>query len=242
MDAGSNTIYYLARDGEPIGEKVQADVISDLRRGRLRRTDLAWTEGMPEWQPIASIPDLMVEAEVPTSTLAGAYVSPLPVPATELSRQLPEKKVEPPPYASVGARLLGALVDVSIFLAVVLGPAIAIDGVDAVFDEKTDLSSTALIAVGVSFLVLAITQLVLISRRGQSLGKVFAKTRIHLEATGEQAGFLNAILLRSFVGGLPTNIPLIGMVYWLVDCCFVFRSDHRCIHDLIGGTIVLRAS
>jgi uncharacterized RDD family membrane protein YckC len=28
-------------------------------------------------------------------------------------------------------------------------------------------------------------------------------------------------------------------VFWVTDSCFIFRADHRCLHDLMAGTKVV---
>jgi uncharacterized RDD family membrane protein YckC len=54
-------------------------------------------------------------------------------------------------------------------------------------------------------------------------------------------GFVKASLLRSFVNGLIGSIPVVGAAYSLVDICFIFRDDRRCLHDLLAGTKVVKA-
>ena len=34
-------------------------------------------------------------------------------------------------------------------------------------------------------------------------------------------------------------IPVLGPLFSLVNVCFIFREDRRCIHDLIAGTQVV---
>jgi uncharacterized RDD family membrane protein YckC len=36
------------------------------------------------------------------------------------------------------------------------------------------------------------------------------------------------------------SIPLLGGLFSLVNVCFIFRDDRRCIHDLIADTIVVK--
>jgi uncharacterized RDD family membrane protein YckC len=36
-------------------------------------------------------------------------------------------------------------------------------------------------------------------------------------------------------------VPFVGVLFWFVDNCFIFRDDHRCLHDLMGGTKVVKA-
>lgn len=92
---------------------------------------------------------------------------------------------------------------------------------------------------GLLLLAFGVFQVVGISTRGQTLGKRVMGVRI-VRVNGASAGFYRGFLLRSFVGGLPGAIPFLGTVYYIVDALFIFRADHRCIHDMIGGTCVVR--
>ncbi len=54
--------------------------------------------------------------------------------------------------------------------------------------------------------------------------------------TLQPSPFMNCFLLRNVVG-----VALLGQVpfYGIVDALFIFREDHRCIHDLIGNSYVV---
>lgn len=88
-------------------------------------------------------------------------------------------------------------------------------------------------------LVVAILQLYFLSAHGQTIGKKLLGIRIIKQATGENGGFLTNVIMRAFIPGLIGGIPLIGPIFSLVDILFIFRSDKRCIHDLVAGTIVV---
>ncbi len=45
------------------------------------------------------------------------------------------------------------------------------------------------------------------------------------------------VLVRMVLNGALGLIPF----YSLVDALFIFRSDRRCIHDLIAGTVVVKS-
>jgi len=84
-----------------------------------------------------------------------------------------------------------------------------------------------------------VVQSLLIARRGQTLGKMVAKTRIVL-VDGTPAPFAQAVLLRYWGTILLGYVPLVGQWLVMVDALFVFRSDRRCIHDLVAGTKVIK--
>jgi uncharacterized RDD family membrane protein YckC len=82
-------------------------------------------------------------------------------------------------------------------------------------------------------------QIVILSNRGQTLGKRAMKICI-VKADGSKPGFLHAFLLRYLVNALPRAIPVVGVLYPLLDGLFVLRADRRCVHDLIAGTRVVQ--
>ena len=69
------------------------------------------------------------------------------------------------------------------------------------------------------------------------MGKKAWGIRIVRMQTGANGGFVTNVLLRLIVNGLLGLIPLYG----LVNILFIFRSDLRCIHDMIAGTQVVEA-
>jgi uncharacterized RDD family membrane protein YckC len=102
------------------------------------------------------------------------------------------------------------------------------------------------IALGVilGLLVLAailIAQVVMLSTRGQTIGKRIAGVRIVKLDTGENGGFLPNVVLRGLVPTFIGAVPYIGPVFSIVNILFIFREDYRCIHDHIAGTVVIRA-
>jgi uncharacterized RDD family membrane protein YckC len=90
-------------------------------------------------------------------------------------------------------------------------------------------------------LAVVITQAVLLTRRGQTLGKRWMKIRV-VRLDGSNPGFAWAVLVRSLVNTIAAGVPYLGWLYWLVDVLFIFRDDRRCIHDLMAGTQVVMAS
>jgi uncharacterized RDD family membrane protein YckC len=87
---------------------------------------------------------------------------------------------------------------------------------------------------------LVLLQAVLLTARGQSVGNMLVRTRIVRADNGAPGGFLRAFLLRGCLARAIRHIPLLGGIFWIVDSCFIFRDDKRCLHDLIAGTKVLK--
>ena len=97
------------------------------------------------------------------------------------------------------------------------------------------LLAAALGAVG--FVALLIGQWVLLATQGQTVGKKLVGLRIVRLDTGNNGGFTTNVLLRTWLNGVLCLIPL----YFLADSLFVYREDRRCLHDLIAGTMVVKA-
>ena len=67
-------------------------------------------------------------------------------------------------------------------------------------------------------------------------------TRIRItRPDGGKPAPLRLILGRYGVGQVLASIPVVGGLYGLADCAFIFRQSRRCIHDLIADTIVVKA-
>jgi uncharacterized RDD family membrane protein YckC len=94
---------------------------------------------------------------------------------------------------------------------------------------------------GLYMLGVAIYQLVLLSKHGQTIGKRWMAIKI-VKLDGSPPGFVHAVLLRGFVNGLIGAVPYLGFVYTLVDILMIFRDDRRCIHDMIASTRVVKAT
>ena len=50
--------WYVARDGERFGPFTSDRMSAGVREGELRREDLVWRDGMPDWQPASEVPGL----------------------------------------------------------------------------------------------------------------------------------------------------------------------------------------
>ena len=157
--------------------------------------------------------------------------------------------------ASPWVRLVAWLIDVAIYfvvttVAAVIGVVIAGVGFSDFTDFGDEFFIGALVAVVVFTLlplfVVFIVQMVLLATRGQTIGKIIKKIRVVDAVTGEHPGWARLIFLRTIVSWLISGalnvIPFVGQglggLYFLVDSLFIFRADHRTIHDLIAGTRV----
>jgi hypothetical protein len=90
---------------------------------------------------------------------------------------------------------------------------------------------------GLLLLALSITQLVLLSNDGQSIGKKILKIKIVKVDTNTNGGFVKNYLIRTFLN----SILYVTVIYGIVDMISIIRKDRRCIHDLMAGTKVVKA-
>jgi len=131
--------------------------------------------------------------------------------------------------ASLGARFLGAFVDGIIALvAIVPGLVMAIAGAENKNEAMVMLGVGMLVVLGLGFIV---AQIVLLSSRGQSLGKIAAGTRI-INLDGSNPGFVGTILLR---------LPCIGPIFEIADILSIFGEERWRLADQIAGTKVVEA-
>jgi len=228
--------YHIARDSQQLGVFSDQDIQSGLASGSIRSTDLFWTEGQADWQPVSSKFGVALQAPVAQPGAFNPYAAPqanVISPSMNPSMQL----------ASLGQRLGAALLD-GLVGGLVVGVPYVIAMIDMAGNKgKSDLSPVAMggFAVAViAFLGLMIYNLVLLSTKGQTLGKKWLGIRIVSHPDCQNAGFVKAVLLRGFVNGIIGAIPLLGFLYSITDICFIFREDRRCIHDLIGSTQVVK--
>ena len=79
------------------------------------------------------------------------------------------------------------------------------------------------------------TQVVLLGRHGQTVGKRLFGIRIVDQETGVTGGAFTNVVLRYFVNWLLTLIP----PYFAIDHFFIFARNRRCLHDYLAGTRVV---
>lgn len=93
---------------------------------------------------------------------------------------------------------------------------------------------------GVGLIGLVVANLYLLAQRAQSVGKLALGIRIAL-LDGRQADFRTIAVKRMLPVALMGMVPFLGSVVSIVDTLMIFRPDQRCLHDLIAGTVVVRA-
>ncbi|MCB1209945.1 MAG: RDD family protein [Verrucomicrobiales bacterium] len=219
--------YQIARNGQQVGSYTESQIIAMVASGQLAPTDLAWTEGMAEWQAIQSVPALNVRRPV-----ASAPVNPYAAPianVTRIPRAGPSVQL-----ASRWKRLLAVIED-----SLTLIPGFLLVGLAAPEGEVTVPPENAPAMMGLAalyFLGITIYNIYLLSTQGQTIGKRAMKIRIARFEDNSNPGFVTILVMRVLVNGILCIIPLYG----LVDLLFIYRQDRRCIHDLLAGTHVIK--
>lgn len=136
--------------------------------------------------------------------------------------------------ASRGARLGAAIIDNVLFL-LCFGAFIFA----ALGRGPRTAGGLAMLGVIVG-VVLVVTNLVMLHRSGQSIGKRLVGIRI-VRSDGSRCSLGRIVGLRILLPALMSAIPYIGRFFNLVDALAIFREERRCIHDHFADTIVVDA-
>jgi uncharacterized RDD family membrane protein YckC len=225
--------YYVGKNGQQLGPFGEEQVKARVAAGEFSAADLIWREGMASWEPISTV---FNNPYLPSAALGAS-----PLLAAQAGQAL----------AGRGARLGAVLLNGLINLAAVLpgGILLGIGSSGQQGDTLTTLQPMGigliqLIGIGLMLLggiALAIYQLMLYLRTGQTIGKKLMGVRVVKFTDGTNPGFGGLVGLREIVPAVIGMVPLLGGIFSIVDACFIFRGDQRCIHDLMANTKVIRA-
>jgi uncharacterized RDD family membrane protein YckC len=140
--------------------------------------------------------------------------------------------------ANRAARLSATLVDGAIVFGLfVLGAmVVAITG-DA-GGPPGGTSKPAILVYGLLGLALVVVNIVLLARSGQTLGKWALGIAI-VRSNGARCELWRVVVLRILVVRLVGVIPLVGILFTLVDTLMIFGEERRCVHDYMADTIVV---
>ncbi|MFM2168190.1 MAG: hypothetical protein RIS79_2561 [Verrucomicrobiota bacterium] len=221
--------YHVARKSEQLGEFSDLDISAGLRNGQLQPGDLCWAPGMPDWEALS-------ERFAPSTEPPPPASEPPPLPP-----------LAPDPEWSLASRAqrLGAwlLDSLSLLPVVYLGakgieehPIQTMEELMKVMQEHPELFQTA----AWTFIGITLVNVVMLSMRGQSIGKWLTGIQIVMFQSGAPAGFVRAVLLRSFVMSVLGSVAYVGVGIQLFDILCIFRQDRRCLHDLIADTMVIK--
>ena len=89
---------------------------------------------------------------------------------------------------------------------------------------------------------LIIAQVLLLMRRGQSIGKMIMGIRILDRKSNAIPGFFNLIIMRGLFTTLAYSLSIFGLVVLVIDLVMMLTSKERLsLHDKIAKTYVVRA-
>ncbi len=91
----------------------------------------------------------------------------------------------------------------------------------------------------IGMIVLLCANIVLLIFRGQTIGKLLVGIRI-VRNSGERVDPPRILFARSLPLLILTCIPYLGWALLVADYATIFRDDHRCLHDLVADTKVVR--
>ena len=224
--------FIIGGDGKEYGPVTVEQIRTWIRAGRANLETKAKALGTDEWRSLADFAE---------------FSSPDGMPPVIASATAPEGAVDPT-LGHRGMRLLAALVDGFIeslcWMPTTQAVMKSMGGLLAAGQmSPQDMIEVITSAMSRSIPYLAglvLVQATLLTVRGQTIGKILTRLRVVRARDGAPAGFLHAFLLRGFVPRCLRHVPLIGILFWLVDNCFIFRDDQRCLHDLMAGTKVVK--
>lgn len=236
----------IGGDGREYGPATAEQLRAWMAAGRANLDTRAKLAGTDEWRRLGDFAEFSGTGVPPPM---GVPPSENPVVAAPASAA-----VRPAELADRGMRFLAWLLDNVIGTIVVLPGALLI-GVTVIMElilqrgevtpEFTGRAAIGLVLLLVGALALLITQIWLLTVRGQTLGKLILGIRIVRLRDRGNPGFLRAVVIRwvapALIQMLLNILPPLGLIFFIVDSCFIFREDRRCLHDLMADTIVVKA-
>lgn len=140
-----------------------------------------------------------------------------------------------PRLASRWKRLAGGIIDTLVLftIPIILGRLLAV----GIRGEAGRIHTDPFCVGAVSLMLLIHT--ILVSVRGQSIGKLLLGMQIRRTDDDTLPGFLHGIVLRAFLPSVAIWLPCFGLIFILANPFFIFGEYKQCLHDWIAGTKVL---
>jgi uncharacterized RDD family membrane protein YckC len=172
----------------------------------------------------------------------GSDYNPYQAPTSDLGRaDAEEVRAGQARLASRGSRFFASLIDFFIQMLVIVPAQLAFgvyDGFPRV-QPQGPLKTAAWALSG--FIIYLAFNGYLLAKNGQTIGKLLMRIRIVNYADGSKMPFSKLLLLRILPVQLVALIPVAGGFAALADALMIFRSDYRCLHDHIAGTLVVQS-
>jgi uncharacterized RDD family membrane protein YckC len=146
--------------------------------------------------------------------------------------------------AGRGIRLGAVLINQVIIYAISLVSLVIIGGgrLDTYNGSRDVMNSFGIFlgAFGGALCFIAIINIYMLYKNGQTIGKFFLGIKI-VRTDGSRVGVWRVLILRMFAIGLIELIPLVGFIITLLDPLLIFRESRKCLHDDFADTIVIKA-
>ena len=234
----------LGGDSKEYGPVSAEQLRAWITAGRANLDPRAKLAGENDWRRLGDIPEFNGTADATTPPAltaapasAGAAAASALVPADRLMR-LASAALDF--FISVLCAMPGALVLGTAFLDIVIAVARGQQPDVSQINPGRLLIGFALL--GLASFTLLLVQIYLVSTRGQTIAKRILGLRIVRYTDGSNPGFVHGWLLRALVPGIIGILPMVGNVFTIVNYCFIFRDDRRCLHDLIADTRVVKVT
>lgn len=234
--------YFIGKDGKQLGPFSDEQVRAKLASGEVNYDDLGWHEGMAEWKPLRTLFAPSSPQPFTPPATGASFPAFNPGAATEAQEFVPA-------LAGRGSRLGAYLLD-QMFVLILVMPGLwqlfqpfmkdLEAGRTPTPEELIAQLAPVLPLLIIPVLAFVIVQIVLLVKRGQTVGKMLLGVRI-VKLDGSAAGFVSVILMRGLLPALIGGIPMVGGFFSLINVLLIFREDRRCIHDLMAGTVVVEA-
>lgn len=146
------------------------------------------------------------------------------------------------PWVRLGALLLDGLIIAIPSWIVILVLILGVFGIKPKNGQIASVEDQLIIAVTVGLSIILIYSIFngyLLSKNGQSIGKMICKIKI-VKDDGTLPSLVDSLFKRYLLNTIIQMIPYIGGLYSLIDALMIFRGSHKCLHDDIAGTIVVR--
>lgn len=140
--------------------------------------------------------------------------------------------------SSLFRRWLGSVIDVFLQAMLLLAGSAAVQLAAPQLFEKLGWWSRAVVMLA-SLLVFFVTHGYLLARYGQTIGKRLMGMRIVSYASHQRLPLWRLFTLREGFLYTVVLIPGVGPVIALIDALAIFITDHRCLHDLLAGSVVI---
>jgi uncharacterized RDD family membrane protein YckC len=140
-------------------------------------------------------------------------------------------------YAGFWQRFLAGIIDgitISIITFIVAFPLSLVSGLVSPSSITSDNAGVKMISNAVSFIISACYAVLLIGKKGQTLGKMAMGIMVVKKDNRQTPGYITAFL-REEIGKLLSFIPFCLGYLWVI-----WDKDKQAWHDKIAGTIVIK--